>query len=407
MSNSTDANTISTILSIVLICMIALLMLLSIVYVILRMKNRKKNSNVKKDGVIKNKSKETIGKTENTNSYNKQSIFNFMDFEDIVDNMIVQKNGRRYLMVVECQGINYDLMSKMEKVSVEEGFQQFLNTLRHPIQIYIQTRTINLEGSIKTYQDKVKQVENDYSTMLYNYKKMKEDSTYSQDDLNRYFYELTKKKNLLEYGKDIIKNTEKMSLNKSVLTKKYYIVIPYMPEDAGDYSKDEISNMAFSELYTKSQAIIRTLSGCSVSGKILNSNELLELMYVAYNRDDSEVYGVDKALKAHYDDLYTTSVDVFDRKIAALDKEIESKAAEMASESIEKAKSRKQLIAEQREKQIDSLINEMAENILMENKRYVGEDIVNEAIKELKGERGEDNVQQKKETRGRKRKSEN
>lgn len=39
-----------------------------------------------------------------------------MEFDKIEDNMIVQKNGKRYLMVVECQGINYDLMSRMEKM---------------------------------------------------------------------------------------------------------------------------------------------------------------------------------------------------------------------------------------------------------------------------------------------------
>ena len=37
----------------------------------------------------------------------------------------------------------------VEKVSVEQGFISFLNTLRHPIQIYIQTRTINLERSVQ------------------------------------------------------------------------------------------------------------------------------------------------------------------------------------------------------------------------------------------------------------------
>ena len=75
---------------------------------------------------------------------NKQSIFNFMEFDTIKDSMIIQKKGARYLMVVECQGINYDLMSGVEKTSVEEGFVQFLNTLRYPVQIYIQTRSINL-----------------------------------------------------------------------------------------------------------------------------------------------------------------------------------------------------------------------------------------------------------------------
>ena len=73
--------------------------------------------------------------------YTPESIMDFMDFDRIEDNMIIQKKGK-FLMIVECQGINYDLMSEMEKVSVEQGFISFLNTLRYPIQLYIQTRTI-------------------------------------------------------------------------------------------------------------------------------------------------------------------------------------------------------------------------------------------------------------------------
>ena len=95
----------------------------------------------------------------NSNAQNKQSIFNFMEFDTVRDNMIIQKKGTRYLMVVECQGVNYDLMSGVEKTGVEEGFVQFLNTLRHPIQIYVQTRTVNLNSSIETYKRKLSEIE--------------------------------------------------------------------------------------------------------------------------------------------------------------------------------------------------------------------------------------------------------
>ena len=150
---------------------------------------------------------------------------NFMDFDKIEDNMIVQRKGRRYLMVVECQGVNYDLMSNMEKVAVEEGFQQFLNTLRHPIQIYIQTRTINLENSISNYKVKVKEIEDKYRRMMFEYKSMKDSDTYSQEDLDKYLFELTKQRNMLEYGRDIVQDTERMSLNKSVLKMAFKMVL--------------------------------------------------------------------------------------------------------------------------------------------------------------------------------------
>jgi hypothetical protein len=135
-----------------------------------------------------------------------QSIFSFMEFDKIEDNMIVQKNGKRYLMVVECQGINYDLMSRVEKVAVEEGFQQFLNTLRHPVQIYTQTRTINLENSIQTYRAKVQEIEAELEKEKRKYQQMVNSDNYSEDELKAAFFELTKTTNLYEYGKDIIYN---------------------------------------------------------------------------------------------------------------------------------------------------------------------------------------------------------
>jgi O-acetyl-ADP-ribose deacetylase (regulator of RNase III) len=61
--------------------------------------------------------------------------------------------------------------------------------------------------------------------------------------------------------------------------------------------------MAFSELYTRAQSVVRTLGVCGVNGKVMTSNELVELLYMAYNRDEAEVYGLDKALKAGYDEL--------------------------------------------------------------------------------------------------------
>ena len=89
----------------------------------------------------------------------KESIYEFMEFDDIVDNMIVRKKGSQYVMVLQCNGVNYDLMSEIEKISVEEGFVQFLNTLRFPIQLYVQSRTLNLKDIIDSYRGRVENLE--------------------------------------------------------------------------------------------------------------------------------------------------------------------------------------------------------------------------------------------------------
>ena len=402
-------NDISQILMLVLGLMIIFLVVLVIVFIVLQVKIHKRTK-VKKESISVKENKKVVNKkeknTQNTSiSYNKQSIFDFMEFDDVKDNMIVQKNGRRYIMAIECQGVNYDLMSQMEKVSVEEGFQQFLNTLRFPIQIYIQTRTINLEKSIEGYKAKLKEVENKYNKTIYDYNRMVQSESYTKQQLDAAFFNLTKQRNLYEYARDIVDNTERMSLNRNILNKKYYVILSYMPEEAGSatYDIEELRNMAFSELYTKAQALIRTLSGCSVSGKILNSNELIELLYAAYNRDDSEIFGLDKAQKAGYEDLYSVAPDVFEKKIKALDEQIRNGSIDLANEKIEKmkAKSEAQKIAEEKERKMDDLISQMAKMILEENQNVVGVDIAKEAIADIKAdekqkkEGGKQNVKEK------------
>lgn len=385
---------LTMILAIILVIMVMLLIVLAFIYL---MGKNKKPSNIEQEEQANNKGKKV-------KQYKVESVMDFMEFDTVVDNMISQKNGNRYIMVVECQGINYDLMSEAEKNSVEEGFVQFLNTLRHPVQIYTQTRTINLDGSIQTYKEKIKEIEYNLEKQEMQYNQMVRSESYTQEQLNRAFFELTKQRNLYEYGKDIIYNTEKMSLNKNVLSQKYYVVIPYYLEEIGEgkFDKIEQRNMAFSELYTRAQSVVRTLAVCGVNAKVMNSNELVELLYVAYNRDEAEVYGIDKALRAGYDELYTTAPDVVDKQMRLLDKEIEEKALELAKQKVTEARSEKQRALREKKENKRDLIAELAELIIKENEHIVGEDVAQKAVekvkkqKESKKEGGtQDNVQEK------------
>lgn len=370
---------ITLILTVILIVMIILLGVLCILYF------KSKNNKSKKKETI---STSEIADQKASKNYSVGSVFDFMEFDKIEDNMIISKNGNKFVMVVECQGINYDLMSEVEKNAVEEGFIQFLNTLRHPIQIYTQTRTINLESSIQTYRVKVKEIEDKLEKQKRDYEQMSNSDRYTQEQLNAAFYELTKTTNLYEYGKDIIYTTEKMSLNKNVLNQKYYIVIPYYPEELGETNMDkqEIKNLAFSELYTRAQSIVRTLSACGVIGRALDSNQLVDLLYVAYNRDDAEIYGIDKAIQAGYTELYSTAPDVIDKKMQALNNKIEEEAFKKVSQKVNEAKSEKEKELESRENRLDDLIDRFATSIIEQNKSAIGEEIADSAIQKIQEE---------------------
>lgn len=397
---------LTIILTIVLGIMFLLLIVLAFMYISSKMKKKED-----KEQVATSNGKT---KTRKYKDYRTESIMDFMEFDTVVDNMISQKDGMRYIMVVECQGINYDLMSEVEKNSVEEGFIQFLNTLRHPVQIYTQTRTINLDSSIQAYKEKVKEIQYALEKQEMQYNQMVRSEAYTQEQLNKVYFELTKQRNLYEYGKDIIYNTEKMSLNKNVLNKKYYVVIPYFLEELGDnnFDKEEQRNMAFSELYTRAQSVVRTLGVCGINAKVMTSNELVELLYVAYNRDEAEVYGLDKALKAGYDELYTTAQDVVEKQMKALDKEIEEEALEKAKKKVTEARSEKQKALQEKKENKRDLIDELAKLIIEENTQIIGSDIAEDAIEKIDNEKEKekeggtkDNVEKQKTKRTRKTKT--
>ncbi len=370
-----NIETLTTIFVIIIIVILILLAVLAIVYFTTKNKKSKKEERIET-------SAEKADVNKKTKTFAVESVMDFMEFDRVEDNMIVQKNGAKYIMVVECQGINYDLMSEVEKNGVEEGFIQFLNTLRHPIQIYVQTRTINLESSLQTYKDRVKQIEENLQKQEMQYREMQSSGNYTKEQVDKAYYELTKQRNLTEYGKDIIYTTEKMSLNKNVLNQKYYIVVPYYPEELGenDFDKEEIKNLSFSELYTRCQSIIRTLSACDINGKILNSDELVELLYVAYNRDEQEVFGLDKALRAGYDELYSTAPDILDKKMRALDRKIEEEAYNKANEKVKEAQSAKERALARKENNLENLIDNLARLIIEQNAEAVGYDVAQDAI---------------------------
>ena len=371
---------LTKLLTYTLVSVITLLFIVFMVLVVVWLKNKTQENNKNRKNAEPTNGNKNTKKTKSLGE-NKQSIHKFMEFDTVDDNMIIQDNGKRYLMVVECQGINYDLMSGVEKTGVEQGFIQFLNTLRNPIQIYIQTRSVNLERSIQTYKEKLRKIEEKLNNMKISYQQMKEDGEFSREEIDKAFFEYTKQLNLYEYGKDVINNTERMSLNTNILNKKYYIIVPYYSSELGasNLDKEETQSLVFSELYTRAQSIVSSIAACGVRGKILKSNELIELLYMAYNRDEAEVFGLDKALKAGYDEMYSTAPDVLDKRMRELDKLIDEKAVEKARQKLDEALSEKEQAVKEKEKSLYDLIDEFATLYLEENEKFVGKDVIENA----------------------------
>lgn len=122
----------------------------------------------------------------------------------------------------------------------------------------------------------------------------------------------------------------------------------------------------------------------------MTSNELVDLLYVAYNRDEAEVFGIDKAIRSGYEELYTTAPDVLDKQMKVLDQEIEKQALDLINEKVVQVRTRKQQEIERKQARFGELIRERAEAILRENAAYLGRDTSNQAIEMIKEDVGVD-----------------
>ena len=214
-------------------------LLIILIFVYLRVRSIEDGETEKKNKIEdSNKNNEKTTQKSSTKTFTVGSVFDFMEFDKIVDNMISQKKGKKYSMVIECQGINYYLMSEAEQVAVEEGFIQFLNTIQTKVQLYIQTRTINLEDSIKNYKERLEEIEKSYGRQKVKYQQLVLSGA-PDTEIKKEYYELVKKQNLYEYTQDVIKNTERMSLNRNMLSKKYYVVVPYYTAETEEQNLDK------------------------------------------------------------------------------------------------------------------------------------------------------------------------
>ena len=67
----------------------------------------------------------------------RERVHDFLGFDSVDNGMIIRKDRKEFIMVLLCNGVNFDLRSEREKLAIEEGFLQFLNTLKNPVQLEV------------------------------------------------------------------------------------------------------------------------------------------------------------------------------------------------------------------------------------------------------------------------------
>lgn len=323
-----------------LVIPIVMLVILGVFGIVFFVVVKKQNEGIdSKSGESSTRGKESSSK-EKKHEIKKEDVFDFMEFDEISDNMIIQNKGTRYTMMIQCKGINYDLMSDVEQLSVEEGFITFLNTLTSPIQLYVQAQNLDLKGTIKVYKQHVDKIKEEFENVNQEYNRVNEAFDSTKEEISNIEKERNKTLNVYEYASDIVNYVERISLNKSLLQRTFFVLVSYNSSEINAidrFSKEEVRNICYNELVTRAQSIINGLAGCSVAGRILNSNEIADVLYTAYNRDDKGLMSVKEALDSGFYRLYSTSEDIFLKKQKKLQEEIDNEARIKALETLKES----------------------------------------------------------------------
>lgn len=206
---------------------------------------------------------------------NPNSTQNTLQIAEIRDGIVIMNDGS-FRSVLMLKSINFDLMSLQEQEAVESGYQQFLNSLYFPVQIFIRSQKVDLAP----YIEKLDKIKSEHDNML-----------------------------LAMLMEDYIGFISDLSYQTNIMDKRFYMVIPYFPtadiQKAIAQSKSFFTGLANlfnnkeshvvineadleqakTELRNRVQAALGALMQCGVQGLPLDTQELIELYYDTYNPD--------------------------------------------------------------------------------------------------------------------------
>jgi hypothetical protein len=206
---------------------------------------------------------------------NPNSTQNTLQIAEIRDGIVIMNDGS-FRSVVMVKSINFDLMSPQEREAVEYSYQGFLNSLYFDVQIFIRSQKVD----IRPYLERLDKIRGEHDNML-----------------------------LALLMEDYINYMANVAQQTNIMDKKFYVIVPFNPvttaQQAITQSKNfftGLANMfnkkeqhvvinegdlqkAKDELRNRVQAVLGGLQQCGVQGLPLDTQELIELYYDAYNPD--------------------------------------------------------------------------------------------------------------------------
>lgn len=195
----------------------------------------------------------------------------FVAVRDIKDGVVMLKSGQ-LCAVLLASSINFSLKSQDEQQAILVQFQNFLNTLDFSLQIYIQSRRMNIEPYLAVLKER----------------EAKQDNDLMRVQLREY----------MEFVRTFTNEVE-------VMTKNFFIIVPYTPaplnlsKNLGSLLSKEGGGFSTSaprfeeqrvQLDQRVSVIEQGLSQIGIRTIALGTDELVEFYYHIYNPGDATAH---------------------------------------------------------------------------------------------------------------------
>lgn len=206
----------------------------------------------------------------NTPKNTTSSVLNFVEVAEIRDKSILLREGQMRAVVM-VSSANFALKSLDEQDSIIRNFQGFLNSLSFPIQILVQSRKLDLTNYIEKLRGLEEKQTNDLLRV-----KMQEYIEYIDQMLNEI--------NIMNKDFFVIVGHNPITLQEGLFGKFMRSLNPanYIKQKEEDFQKNK------KILQSKAEQILSSLGSLDLRAKILNTEELIALLYNSYNPDAAE-----------------------------------------------------------------------------------------------------------------------
>ncbi len=197
----------------------------------------------------------------------------FVPIQEIRDGIIILKNGGMRSVVL-ASSLNFALKSQDEQASILLQFQNFLNSLDFSIQIFIQSKKLDIRPYVALLEDRYKDQVGELMKI----------------QVREY----------IEFVKTFVENT-------NIMSKSFFVVVPYdpipvnisnnpisrmLPGKNKGKSKQETADEQFreskSQLEQRVAVIEQGLVRCGIRTAELGTEEVVELYYKLFNPGETE-----------------------------------------------------------------------------------------------------------------------